>query len=225
MQAKLPRVLQSGEFERVGGSKTLRAEARIVAASNKRLEDEVQAGRFRRDLFYRLNVIRIELPPLRDRPEDIPLLAAHFLERLREKSVPPVTDIDHEAMQALLDHRWPGNVRELENAIKAAVAMADGPIIHVEALPASIRGRGDRDSPATSLVDIDRPLPEVTDELVRHVEREYFAQILARYRGNVARCAKHAGLSRRSVTQKLQRYGLDRTLFKLTRADEEQDGR
>jgi DNA-binding NtrC family response regulator len=221
MQAKLPRILQSGEFERVGGSKTFRAEARIVAASNKRLEDEVQAGRFRRDLFYRLNVIRIDLPPLRERPEDIPLLAAHFLEKLEAKSTPPVTEIDHEAMQAFIDYHWPGNVRELENAIKAAVAMADGPIIHFDALPAAICGRTDRELRPRSLVEIDRPLLEVTDELVRHVEREYFAQLLARYRGNVARCARHAGLSRRSVTQKLQRYGLDRTLFKFTRADED----
>ena len=217
MQAKLPRVLQSGEFERVGGTKTVRAEVRVIAASNKRLEDEVQAGRFRRDLFYRLNVIRIDLPPLRDRVEDIPLLAAHFLEKLEAKSTPPVTEIDHEAMQALVDYRWPGNVRELENAIKAAVAMADGSIIHAEALPAAISGRGSQNRTSASLVDIDRPLPDVTDELVRQVEREYFGQLLARYRGNVARCARHAGLSRRSVTQKLLRHGLDRTLFKLSR--------
>jgi DNA-binding NtrC family response regulator len=219
MQAKLPRVLQTGEFERVGGTTTQRVDVRIIAASNKRLENEVQSGRFRRDLFYRLNVIRIDLPPLRERPEDIPLLAAHFLERLEAKSTPPVTEIDHEAMQALVDYRWPGNVRELENAIKAAVAMADGPIIHAEALPSAISGRQSRPESAEPLIEIDRPLPEVTEALVRHVEREYLAQLLARYRGNVARCARHAGLSRRSVTQKLLRHGLDRTLFKLGRAD------
>src|SRR5439155_2749286 len=101
-----------------------------------------------------LNVIKISLPPLRERTEDIPLLAAHFLEKLRAMSTPPVTDIDHAAMQALLDHPWPGNVRELENAIKAAVAMADGTIIHREALPASIAPLpGRRTGP--SLIDID----------------------------------------------------------------------
>jgi DNA-binding NtrC family response regulator len=221
MQLNLLRVLQNGTFERVGGTETLKVDVRIVAASNKRLEEEVQAGRFRRDLFYRLNVIRIDLPPLRERTEDIPLLAAHFLEKLEAKSTPPVTEIDHEAMQALLDHPWPGNVRELENAIKAAVAMADGPVIHLDALPASVAPRLGQLPGSSSLVDIDRPLPEVTDELIRHVEREYFAQLLARYRGNVARCAKHSGLSRRSVTQKLHKFGLDRTLFKLSAADED----
>ena len=129
VQARLLRVLQSGQFERVGSSTTLKGDARIIAASNKRLEDEVAAGRFRADLFYRLSVIRIDLPPLRDRKEDIPLLSAHFLDRLHSKSTPPVTEIDPEAMQALLDHPWPGNIRELENAIKAAVAMTDGTIL------------------------------------------------------------------------------------------------
>ncbi len=220
MQAKLLRVLQTGEFERVGGSRTLKTDARIVAASNKRLEDEVSARRFRADLFYRLSVIRIDLPPLRERIEDIPLLAAHFLDRLKAKSTPPVTDIDHEAMQALLDYDWPGNVRELENAIRAAVAMADGPIIHRDALPASVAPRPSRKAAASPLIDIDRPLPDVTSELVGKVEREYFAQLLARYRGNVARCARHSGLSRRSVTQKLQKYALDRSEFKLAARDE-----
>ena len=144
MQAKLLRVLQSGTFERVGGTETIKVDVRIVAALNKRLEDEVKAGRFRSDLFYRLNVIRIDLPPLRDRAEDIPLLAMHFLEKLTAMSTPPVTEIDSEAMQALLEHTWPGHVRELENAIKAAVAMADGTVIHRDALPATVAPRQGR---------------------------------------------------------------------------------
>ena len=216
MQAKLLRVLQGGTFERVGGTETLKVDVRIVAASNKRLEDEVKAGRFRSDLFYRLNVIRVDLPPLRERPEDIPLLAMHFLDRLKAKSTPPVTEIDAEAMQTLLNHPWPGNVRELENAIKAAVAMADGSVIHRDALPATVAPRAGRPDGGAALIDIERPLPVVTDDLVSRVERDYFAQLLARYRGNVARCAKHSGLSRRSVTQKLQKYALDRTDFKGT---------
>jgi len=214
MQVKLLRVVQSGSFERVGGTETLTVDVRIVAASNKRLEDEIKAGRFRPDLFYRLNVIRIEMPPLRERPEDIPLLAMHFLEKLKTKSTPPVTAIDHEAMQALVAHRWPGNVRELENAIRAAVAMADGATIHRHTLPASVAPRAVPGEGSGSLIDIDRPLPEVTEALVARVERDYFAQLLERYRGNIARCAKHSGLSRRSVAQKLQKYDLDRTQFK-----------
>ncbi len=214
MQAKLLRVLQSGTFERVGGTETLKVDVRIVAASNKRLEDEVKAGRFRTDLFYRLNVIRIDLPPLRERAEDISLLAMHFLEKFTQMSTPPVTEIDSEAMQALLDHSWPGHVRELENAIKAAVAMAEGSIIHRDALPATVAPRARKASNSSSLIDIERPLPDLTNDLISRVERDYFTRLLARYKGNVARCAKHSGLSRRSVTQKLQKYELDRTRFK-----------
>src|SRR4051794_20493611 len=118
MQAKLLRVLQTGIFERVGGTDSIKVDVRIVAATHKRLEDEVKAGRFRPDLFYRLNVIRLELPPLRERTEDIALLATHFLEKYRSIRTTPVTEIDAEAMQALLQYQWPGNIRELENAIK-----------------------------------------------------------------------------------------------------------
>jgi DNA-binding NtrC family response regulator len=216
MQSKLLRVLQSGTFERVGGTETITVDVRILAASNKRLEDEVKAGRFRPDLFYRLNVIRIELPPLRDRPEDISLLAMHFLDKLTPMSNPPVTDIDSEAMQTLLNYSWPGNIRELENAIKGAVAMAEGSIIHRDALPATVAPRTGQPASANSLIDIERPLPDLTGDLIGRVERDYFTRLLARYRGNVARCAKHSGLSRRSVTQKLQKYNLDRTRFKDT---------
>jgi DNA-binding NtrC family response regulator len=218
MQAKLLRVLQSGTFERVGGSETIQVDVRIVAASNKKLEDEVKAGRFRSDLYYRLAVVRIDVPPLRERVEDIPLLALHFLEKLTAKSTPPVTEIDSGAMQALLEHQWPGHVRELENAIKAAVAMADGTVIHRDALPASVAPRLGKTghTPANGLIDIERPLPELTNDLVAQVEREYLTRLLAHYKGNVARCAFHSGLSRRSVTQKLQKYELDRTRFKET---------
>jgi len=215
MQAKLLRVLQSGTFERVGGTETIKVDVRIVAASNKRLEDEVKAGRFRSDLFYRLNVIRIDLPPLRDRPEDVPLLAMYFLDKFHRMSTPPVTEIDTEAMQALLEHTWPGHVRELENAIKAAVAMAEGTVIHRDSLPATVAPVARRPANgAHPLIDIEKPLPDLTNDLVGQVERDYFTRLLARYKGNVARCAKHSGLSRRSVTQKLQKYELDRLRFK-----------
>jgi DNA-binding NtrC family response regulator len=159
-------------------------------------------------------VIRIDLPPLRDRVEDIPLLAMHFLEQFAPMSTPPVTEVHSEAMQALLDHRWPGNIRELQNAIRAAVAMADGSIVHRESLPATIVPREERAHPSSTLIDIDRPLRELTGDLVSRVERDYFARLLARYKGNVARTAKHSALSRRSVTQKLQKYELDRMRFK-----------
>jgi DNA-binding NtrC family response regulator len=214
MQAKLLRVLQGGTFERVGGTETIQVDVRVIVATNKRLEDEIRAGRFRSDLFYRLNVIRIDLPPLRERAEDIPMLAMHFLEKFSTRSTPPVTEIDPEAMHALLAHSWPGNVRELENAIKAAVAMAVGTTIRRADLPPTIAPNRDREPLGAGEIDIDRPLPRVTEDLIAQVERDYFTQLLARYRGNIARCAEHSGLSRRSVTQKLQKFGLERSQFK-----------
>ncbi|HEU5115974.1 MAG TPA: sigma-54 dependent transcriptional regulator, partial [Isosphaeraceae bacterium] len=223
MQAKLLRVLQTGQFERVGGTETLSFDVRVVAASNKRLEEEVSARRFRSDLFYRLNVIRLDLPPLRERREDIPLLATHFLERNRTMSTPPVTEIEPAAMHALVTHHWPGNVRELENAIRAAIALAEGSRISREALPGSIAPPGVTTRSATApVIDIDQPLPKVTESLVQRVERAYLSQLLTRFKGNVAQCARHSGLSRRSVTQKLQKYELDRMAFKST-TDEDMD--
>ena len=216
MQAKLLRVLQTGTFERVGGTETIKVDVRIITATNKRLEEEVNSSRFRSDLFYRLAVIRIDLPPLRDRAEDVPLLVMHFLEKYKRMSTPPVTEIDSEAMQALLQHSWPGHVRELENAIKAAVAMAEGTVIHRDALPATVAPRASNTAVADPFIDIERPLLVLTEALVSRVERDYFTRLLAQYKGNVARCAKHSSLSRRSVTQKLHKYELDRMRFKDT---------
>jgi len=216
LQVKLLRVLQTGTFERVGGTESIKVDVRIVASTHKRLEDEVKKGRFRADLFYRLNVIRIELPPLRERTEDIPLLAVHFLEKHRSQKANPVTEIATEAMQALLRHQWPGNVRELENAIKAGIALSDGSLLRRDDLPESVAPRTDQPPRAASLLDIERTLPDLTGDLIGRVEREYFVRLLSQYQGNVARCARHSGLSRRSVTQKLQKYGLERAAFKST---------
>jgi DNA-binding NtrC family response regulator len=217
VQAKLLRALQGGSFERLGGTETIRVDVRIVAATNKRLDEEVKSGKFRSDLFFRLNVVRIDVPPLRDRPEDVPLLAMHFLERFAPRSTPPVTEIDPDAMQALLSHAWPGNVRELENAIKGAVVMADGTSIRRSNLPATVAPRPPGEGPPT--IEVDRPLAEVASRLIARAERDYFSQLLTRYQGNIARCAQHSGLSRRSVAIKLQKLGLDRTEFKSAEVD------
>jgi DNA-binding NtrC family response regulator len=215
LQSKLLRVLQSGTFERVGGIETLTTDVRVVAATNKTLQEEVKRGRFRADLFYRLNVIRIELPPLRERTEDIPLLAMHFLDKHNRTSGTPVTEIHFEAMQALLSHSWPGNIRELENAIKAGVALADGSILRKDDLPATVAPPGPSLAAGSALIDIDRPLPELTNDLISQIEREYFVRLLEQCRGNVARCARQSGLSRRSVSQKLHKFGLERARFKV----------
>ncbi len=143
MQSKLLRVLQTGRVDRLGGGDSIAVDVRIVAATNKRLEDEVKAGRYRQDLFFRIAVIRVDLPPLRERTEDVPLLAMHFLQGFSHLSTPPVTEIQASAMQALVKYEWPGNVRELQNAIRAAVAMADGTVSTSEAaVEAAIVGSG-----------------------------------------------------------------------------------
>ena len=155
---------------------------------------------------------------MRERREDIPLLAMHFLGKLASRSTPAVTEIDPEAMQAMFAHDWPGNVRELENAIRRP---SPWPTARRSTAPTSRRrsprlaGRPGRAAGAAEAeLEIDRPLPEVAEAIIAHVERDYFSKLLARYGGNVARCARHSGLSRRCVTQKLQKYGLDRTRFK-----------
>jgi DNA-binding NtrC family response regulator len=221
MQSKLLRVIQTGRVDRLGGSEAVPVDVRIIVATNKRLEDEVKGGRFRQDLFFRIAVIRVDLPPLRERMEDVPLLAMHFLEGFAKLSTPPVAEIQAEAMQALMQYSWPGNVRELQNAIRSAVALADGAAIHRESLPSSIAPRAERPAGTIdTLIDIDRPLRELTGDLISRVERDYISRLLTRYKGNVARTAKHSALSRRSVTQKLHKYELDRMQFKRGADDE-----
>jgi two-component system NtrC family response regulator len=139
LQVKLLRVLQEMEFERVGGSQTLKVDVRVVAASNRNLKEEVARGRFRSDLYYRLNVVHVQLPPLRERTDDIPLLVSHFLAKYTQEGSPVLTAFEPEAMRTLLDYSWPGNVRELENVIERAVILSTGERIMVKDLPQEIR--------------------------------------------------------------------------------------
>src|SRR5207244_2350267 len=144
MQVKLLRVLQERRFRRVGGLDELQADIRVIAATNQNLTRLVAEGRFREDLFYRINVIPIVLPPLRDRREDIPLLAEHFLGKYAEQMQKPVTAISRPAMELLMRHDWPGNIRELENVLERAVALEATPTVLMESLPPSIRGGAPR---------------------------------------------------------------------------------
>ena len=211
MQAKLLRVLQDGRFERVGGTEPIQTDCRVVAATNVNLAEAVAAGRFREDLFYRLNVISIELPPLRERLEDIPLLVDHFLEKLTGRGLPSRT-VSRLALSRLLTYDWPGNVRELEHVIEQAMVTTPGPVIEPENLPPQIVAR--HDEPFTLDFDHRRPLPEITAEFTRRIERAYLQRVLEKYRGRVELCAKHCGLSRRSISEKLRRYQIDKRDFK-----------
>ncbi len=169
-QAKLLRVIQEREFMRLGGVDTIKADVRVIAATNADLEAEVHAGGFREDLYYRLNVITIALPPLRRRTEDVPLLAHHFLAQYAEENDKPLHDIAPGAMALLMDHPWPGNVRELENVIERAVVLSTGPVLDVELLPASVRQPSTAAAaPATNLPSNGLSLKEAVSEYERQL--------------------------------------------------------
>jgi len=192
-QAKLLRALQSGEFQRVGSSKTRRADVRVISATNVDIRREVAEGRFREDLLYRLNTVEIHLPPLRDRHEDIPILASHFLRRQIARYTKKLTGFDREAMQAMLEYSWPGNVRELEHAVERAVLLAQGQQVHADDL--GLRGRADGGS----------RLEEMTLE---DAEQYLIQKALGRFEGNVSRAAEALGLSRSALYRRLQHYGI-----------------
>jgi two-component system NtrC family response regulator len=211
MQAKLLRVLQDGTFERVGGTDLLRSDVRVVAATNLDLAAAVAAGRFREDLYYRLNVVSIELPPLRERVEDLPLLVNHFLKRLQERRLPPKT-FARETLARLACYDWPGNVRELEHMVEQVVVTTPGSTIMPDDLPPQIVST--REAPFSLDFDLMRPIQEITDELTERIERAYLLRILEKHRGRIDACAEHSGLSRRSISEKLRRYRIDKADFK-----------
>jgi DNA-binding NtrC family response regulator len=214
MQAKLLRVLQEKRFERVGGHETLEVDVRVVVATNKNLEKEVKEGRFREDLFYRLNVIKIDVPPLRERPEDIPLLITHFLNKYSRPGEAPKR-MSPDAMERLLAYRWPGNVRELENAIERASVTSVGDMIAPEKLPPRVTGLPREEQPRFE-IDLKHPLPYYLKIATEQIERQYILKALEKSRGNVGRCAELCGLSRRSVSGKISQYEIDKYTFKST---------
>jgi two-component system NtrC family response regulator len=211
MQAKLLRVLQDGTFERVGGTEVIRAGARILAATNVDLAEAVAAGRFREDLFFRIHVVSVDLPPLRERPEDLPLLVGHFLGRLRERGW-PAKQFARETLSRLARYEWPGNVRELEHLVEQLLMTTPGAVIEPEHLPGHITST--REEPFTLDFDLQRPLQAITEELTERVERAYLERVLEKYHGRIDRCAEHCGLSRRSISEKLRRYRIDKADFK-----------
>jgi DNA-binding NtrC family response regulator len=211
MQVKLLRFLQDRKFERIGGSESIEVDVRVVGATNKSLDKLVRENKFREDLFYRLNVIKIDVPPLRERVEDINLLATHFTQKYAISNQPPCA-IAPEAWDILLGSPWPGNVRQLENAIEHACVTARDGVIHPENLPPDLFKPAASQSPLQ--VDLSRPLPEQIAELNAGFEERYLRRALKKTRGHVGRCAKISGLSRRSVTEKIAQYKIDKTMFK-----------
>jgi len=196
LQVKLLRVLQEREFNRVGGTEPVAVDVRVVAATNRDLEREVRDGRFREDLFYRLNVIPIVLPPLRERRTDIPLLVEHFLAKHGEPG--RTRHISPEALEALVGYSWPGNVRELESVVERTLLLAEGDVVRVEDLPAAVRMRaaGGRGVPIE--------IPEAGIDL-EQLERDLVLQALEKAAGNVTRAARLLGLSRRTLQYRLEK--------------------
>jgi DNA-binding NtrC family response regulator len=192
-QAKLLRVLESGEMEPVGSSKTRRVNARLVSATNADLNQEVAAGRFRQDLLFRLNTVEVHLPPLRERRQDISVLAMHFLKRYWERYGKHLTGFDAPALRAMLEYSWPGNVRELDHSVERAVLLAEGEQVRVSDL--GLRGARDGGQKME-----DMSLEEVESLLVR--------KALARYGGNISQAAEALGLSRSALYRRLQKYGI-----------------
>lgn len=211
MQAKLLRVLQDGRFERVGGTEPIQANCRVIAATNMNLAEAVAENRFREDLYYRLNVVPIEMPPLRERLDDVPLLVHHFLHKMEERGLPAKT-MSRATLSRLVRYDWPGNVRELEHVLELMAVTTLGPVIEPENLPDEIVAT--HEEPFSLDFDHSRPLPELTEEFTRRIERTYLQKVLEKYRGRIDRSAKHSGLSRRSVSEKLRRYEIDKADFK-----------
>ncbi|MBK9087838.1 MAG: sigma 54-interacting transcriptional regulator [Holophagales bacterium] len=203
VQAKLLRVLEAREFQRLGGAKVLKADVRLVAATNRDLQAAIARGDFREDLFYRLSVFEIHLPPLRERPEDILLLTERFLGDLSRNVGRPAPGVSREARELLLVYSWPGNVRELRNALERAVILSEGGLVQAEHLPIAVSRNGAARVASAAAVELP-PGGLDLDEL----EKSLVAQALERSKNNRSRAAKLLGLTRAQLYTRLERYGL-----------------
>jgi transcriptional regulator with GAF, ATPase, and Fis domain len=212
VQVKLNRVLQEKEIRRVGDTSPIKVNVRVIAATHRDLKAEVAAGGFREDLFYRLNVFPVLLPPLRDRREDVALLAGHFLEKHARVLGRPLSSIDPEALRALAGYAWPGNVRELENAIERAVAVAQGPAVQPRDLPGDVKGSQEGALPSGQLASL--PYREAIELARDRVTRDYLVTLLRELEGNVTKAAERAGMARESLHRLLKRYGVRSDDFK-----------
>jgi two-component system response regulator HydG len=197
-QTKILRVLQEREFEPVGGTKTIKVDVRIIAATNKQLEQEVSKGRFREDLYYRINVVPITIPPLRERSEDIPLLAGHFLRIYSEKNKRAIRGFEPGVMQAFMQHSWPGNVRELENIVERMVIMSRGDTVGLNDLPPALASHQQEEGRTPSPTSL------------RDVERETIVKTLRQTGGNRTKTAAILGITRKTLQNKIKEYAIDK---------------
>ena len=205
LQVKLLRVMQDHEVRRVGGTHSIKVDVRIIAATNRDLEQFVKEGKFRDDLFYRLNVVRITLPSLTERQEDIPMLAHYFLQKCATGTTTPVRGFHPDTMELLNRYRWPGNVRELENAIERAVSLSHGPLLTPDDLPAAIRQ-------APIHADAKPESPDVTEPVcltLEEVEKRHLVRVLKETKGNKVKASKILGIDRRTLYRMAERFGLD----------------
>ncbi|MDX5628145.1 MULTISPECIES: acetoacetate metabolism transcriptional regulator AtoC [unclassified Brenneria] len=208
LQVKLLRVLQEREFERLGGSQTIKTDIRIIAATNRNLAEMIDSGEFRRDLFYRLNVMHLSSLPLRERPEDIALLSQHFLHKFSAENGKEIIGLDISAIVALEKYSWPGNVRELENAIERAVIMSTGFMIFADDLPQQVQQISDNDPQDDMAAPIDDGGPGLKERM-KSYERELIFKALNNNQGNRMQTAKILGISRRALIYKLQEYCIE----------------
>jgi two-component system response regulator AtoC len=197
LQAKILRALQEREIERVGGTRTIKIDVRVLAATNRDLKKAIEEGTFREDLYYRLNVVPITLPDLKDRQEDIPLLANHFVQKFAPESNAAIREISKDAMAILMSHTWPGNVRELENVIERAVTLGRGPAVEPRDLPPHLAGGTN---------PLERALAK--EATLEDLEKDYIAMILRRTKGHQIRAASILGIDRRTLYRKIRRFSL-----------------
>ena len=198
-QSKILRILQEREFERIGSNELIKVDVRIISATNKNLEEEMKQGNFREDLFYRISVFPIKLPALRDRKEDIPHLAAHFLKKYNEQEEKSIEGISPDALDLLMAYNWPGNVRELENAMERAVVLSNGNEVMPHDLPPAVRSLGEK-----RIYESDNTLSTWIEKL----EEKALRQALLECEGNISKAAKQLGIGRATIYRKAKKYGL-----------------
>jgi Nif-specific regulatory protein len=207
IQVKLLRVLQERELERVGGTATIKVDVRLIAATNRNLETEVKAGRFREDLYYRLNVFPVHIPPLRERKSDLILLADYFTEKYAEKNGKLIKRISTPALDLLTSYSWPGNVRELENCIERAVILSTDMVIHSYNLPPSLQSAASTNTEPTTTLDA----------ALSRLEKELIVEALKISDGNMAAAARRLGISERQMGLRVHHYGINWRLYRSTK--------